>query len=82
MKRHLVTRIVWLVLGALLIGTGINAVLREGLVVAIVLGGAAVGLMVAVLLPGAIAGWSAASHAKSTAAAIEAAEKRRLEQAR
>ena len=82
MSRLTVSRIAWLAMAALFIGTGINAVAREGLVVAIVLGGAAVGLMVAVLLPGAIAGRYVASHAKSTAAEIEAAEKRRLEQAR
>jgi deoxyhypusine synthase len=73
---------IWLGLAVLLIATGINAVVREGLVVAVVLGAAAVGLIAAVLLPGAIAGWFVASHAKSTAAEIEAAEKRRLEQAR
>jgi hypothetical protein len=82
MSRLTVTRIAWLAMAAVLIATGINAVVREGLVVAVVLGSAAVGLIAAVLLPGAIAGWAAASHSKSTAAEIEAAEKRRLEQAR
>lgn len=91
MKRHLIrARLVlaaaadrhankiWLGLAALLIGTGINAVVREGLVVAVVLGGAAVGLMVAVLLPGVIAGRYVASHAKTAAAEIEADPQKEL----
>ena len=91
MKLRLV-RITWLLMAAAFIGTGINAVAREGLVVAAVLGAAAVGLIAAVLLPGVIAGRSAASHSKRTAAdkpalariaaEVEAAEARRLEQAR
>jgi hypothetical protein len=66
MKLRLV-RIAWLGMAVAFIAAGINAVAREGLVVAIVLGATAVGLMAAVLIPGAIVGWFATSHAKKTA---------------
>lgn len=92
MSRLTVTRIAWLALAATFIASGINAIAREGLVVAAVLGTAAVGVFAAVLLPGVIAGWSASSHAKKTAAdkaglariaaEVEAAENHRLERAR
>lgn len=85
-------RITWLAMATAFIGTGINAFAREGLVVAVVLGAAAVGLIAAVLVPGAIAGRAAASHSRKAgddkatlariAAEVEAAEKRRLERAR
>lgn len=89
MTRLTVTRIAWLAMAAACIGAGINAIVREGLVVAVVLGAAAVGLLAAVLIPGAIARWAATSHAKSTAAdkqllariaaQVEAAETQRKE---